>query len=1228
MIYSRDIIQISPEPVQLIQDELTTNQQTTDLYKHENEEEDKVDLNLKKNIEQLSQYLINEADADEYFMDRHDFKNEQPDPDSLDEETKFILALHKSHGIIITSGKENIGEVIRNTLRHANRNIFINIKDLWYLYFESFNDIDSGRKPTFLITLEKYLLKMYPLLNIFMTNYVYIDDGFIKYDEQEYLSIYEILQIIVLNRMATKKHLIQNSFLLYFSPKRSSKMLYPPIDYESMIDVYKKNIFRYPLNKDFKFINIVADSDIFMFDWEDDFLFKIDEIKRNIELTGEGLTKLIYEDRLKFIHPQQYTYVNDYFKYFITQSTKTPIKYFKAMLVDGQQRKNLHEFYNSYFGLITSIVADFYDSVALLSKWDLSIVDMFKFYGVLDLIKKYAIGGRELYRSIFPIFLCLYNLVVYVLPIYYTRHFDLLDANAIHDILLPFLKDDVLVAALDFSYKRISRYLYNMPSFVILGIRESDVFRKSYILKMFARDFFRKDIKANINVPEDIFIEDRLTSPILSTKICGTNAFTFTHFLLLIREEIPFNITRDIFNYIFDKPIHFIEKKTNDASAFRAFDRLFKKLSQRYQDAFDIELYRMYGNLLKITNLNESFITQSLKEKTITIPNIYLIQSIEDNYYSNEFIMFNLAIILSYIFQDFLMDEMDLTIDHKITDIYGGNNLLIMQGNPTPNLDAENDINMLVIMNNLKVPFEIKNWLANIYLILLHNSGHTARNRNILIQLFNYYIFTKKHPITDLVELVHSNKLDNELYKHFLILFYRNQEYSDYRGPEDKMHFSIYQLYLLFDHYLITNNYNVVVENCRSFQNIIFSTRLTFHPSYMYFHQSHVDDLIAIFEKAKGYNDFNNFAKFMTSKWEQVVALMFFMICGDNEPVGKIGALPTINIPDACCSLFQTNYYNEICELQGGNACFLLKDFTIIEHTLSITKKWTASSHPTPTLLYFLIPPRIIETSPYISISSGFTSGPTFIDFNSSLIASRGGYRPYTNEKMFFNPNVILLNMFERNEDNKLTFTEISNKWLLFPMYVKQGQKDIFITDIKRYNTIRLSLYRFLNIADITLNENSAIVFTNEYFLKLLHRMVIQYIQYIDMESEINIYCEYDEHSIPLYNTDIIMNTSLDLLSMGKLISSDNPQLLENNQFIKPAIVFKDDLKQEIHTKWDIVIKNRQYQFLPGTADVKVSYEIIFNRSEQGTTFKIFAKIKLSNININLLEAPIVNSLL
>lgn len=132
---------------------------------------------------------------------------------------------------------------------------------------------------------------MHPLFNVFMTNYVYIDDGLIKYDEQKYINPYEILQIIVLNRMATNSMTVQNSFLLYFAPKRSSKMLYPPVDYESMIDVYKKSIFRYPVSRDFKFISIVADSDIFIFD---DFnLFDIQEITRNLALTGEGLTKLI-----------------------------------------------------------------------------------------------------------------------------------------------------------------------------------------------------------------------------------------------------------------------------------------------------------------------------------------------------------------------------------------------------------------------------------------------------------------------------------------------------------------------------------------------------------------------------------------------------------------------------------------------------------------------------------------------------------------------------------------------------------------------------------------------------------------------------------------------------------------------------------------------------------------------------------------------------------------------
>lgn len=575
---------------------------------------------------------------------------------------------------------------------------------------------------------------------------------------------------------------------------------------------------------------------------------------------------------------------------------------------------------------------------------------------------------------------------------------------------------------------------------------------------------------------------------------------------------------------------------------------------------------------------------------------------------------------MSYIFADILAKALRLDITDTVDDLYDNeSNLLTKAKNPTPNMHDNSPVNIFLEINKLCMPFEIKNWLLNVCLIFLHNTEVNDVNKKILIQLLNYFVVRKKYPVSDLEELVVKKKFENILYKHFMILFSDKQDYSDYLVKDDKTKFSIYQLYNLYDNYTRSYTYSRIINTNKSFQNIIMSTRLTFNPLYMQYHSQFVNQLLNIFNKAKDFQHFHEFVEYMQDKWEECVCLMYFMIAGENDPVYNIGSLPMIQIPDACCSLFQTNYINELCDVQGGDACFLLTAFVTLETCMNITRKWPESFHPTPSLLYFLIPPYLQKNSPYAAISCGFTSGPDFADYNAMLISSRGGYHILKNEKAFFDANMMNIHVLTLGEKDEIIKIEKDmGRWLLFPMYVGQHDTD-FVKRMRTENVITYNIYQFLNISSIQFTDRDAVNIDKDFLLTKLRKIVLANIQHISLAKPIFINIIYNNTSIPAYNMEIIKHESLDIIKEGKLTFFD-----EHGKKYAIYLLLPDESKEELIKKWEIVVKNKQYQYFPGTAKVKLTYEIKYMPPE---VFEIHATIVFCNVNINLLQAPIVNSL-
>lgn len=152
----------------------------------------------------------------------------------------------------------------------------------------------------------------------------------------------------------------------------------------------------------------------------------------------------------------------------------------------------------------------------------------------------------------------------------------------------------------------------------------------------------------------------------------------------------------------------------------------------------------MYSTVLSISSNN--FITSSLKEISARMPNILLVQTINCQYNEGDCITLNLAIILSYIFSDIMTKALSLDIPDIADDLYdNSSNLLTHPKNPTPDLNSDEDVNIFLEINKLRLPFEIKNWLLNVVLIFLNNTGNTNKNKKILIQLLNYFVIRKKY---------------------------------------------------------------------------------------------------------------------------------------------------------------------------------------------------------------------------------------------------------------------------------------------------------------------------------------------------------------------------------------------------------------------------------------------------------------------------------------------------
>lgn len=75
----------------------------------------------------------------------------------------------------------------------------------------------------------------------------------------------------------------------------------------------------------------------------------------------------------------------------MTLPRKSPIPYYKQMLVESQASNNVHGFFNALFGIISTAVGGMYDHVTLTNNWDINIIYILKSYGILDIVKTYVL---------------------------------------------------------------------------------------------------------------------------------------------------------------------------------------------------------------------------------------------------------------------------------------------------------------------------------------------------------------------------------------------------------------------------------------------------------------------------------------------------------------------------------------------------------------------------------------------------------------------------------------------------------------------------------------------------------------------------------------------------------------------------------------------------------------------------------------------------------------------
>lgn len=68
------------------------------------------------NIKKLAEKLEETADAGNYFMENHNYTEEERNPEEIDTQNQIILNIHKEKNIILTSGKNLLANIINKTL--------------------------------------------------------------------------------------------------------------------------------------------------------------------------------------------------------------------------------------------------------------------------------------------------------------------------------------------------------------------------------------------------------------------------------------------------------------------------------------------------------------------------------------------------------------------------------------------------------------------------------------------------------------------------------------------------------------------------------------------------------------------------------------------------------------------------------------------------------------------------------------------------------------------------------------------------------------------------------------------------------------------------------------------------------------------------------------------------------------------------------------------------------